>query len=194
MAPLVILFLSPCAVLLPALSIIFWHKKDCGLASRHRVYYVWTGSWNKAESISYQTTLLCIWVETTMTFEHFWLIKKVSDCKTETEINFGLVIMTFFFEMQTDKSWNTECDWVWFTKWFPARTMLSGKVASCFFFFWRGVGRKQHCSKYKRDQSGLRGYRAPPFFLSYKKNTAAVEINHNVRYQPLETLQERELS
>lgn len=97
MAPLVILFLSPCAVLLPALSIIFWHKKDCGLASRHRVYYVWTGSWNKGESISYQTTLLCIWVETTMTFEHFWLIKKVSDCKTETEINFGLVIMTFFF-------------------------------------------------------------------------------------------------
>lgn len=192
MAPLVILFLSPCAVLLPALSIIFWHKKDCGLASRHRVYYVWTGSWNKAESISYQTTLLCIWVETTMTFEHFWLIKKVSDCKTETEINFGLVIMTFFLRCKQIKVEILNVTEYGLTNDFLLEQCWVGKLPHG--FFWQGVGRKQHCSKYKRDQSGLRAYRAPPFFLSYKKNTAAVEINHNVRYQPLETLQERELS
>lgn len=169
MAPLVILFLSPCAVLLPALSIIFWHKKDCGVASRHRVYYVWTGSWNKGESISYQTTLLCIWVETTMTFEHFWLIKKVSDCKTETEINFGLWLWLFFFEMQTDKSWNTECDWVWFTKWFPARTMLSGKVPSCFFFFGGGLAESSTALNIKETSQVWEATGLHPSFFPTRK-------------------------
>lgn len=57
MPPLVILFPSPSAIFLPALSIIFWHEKDCGLVSRHKVYYIWAGSWNKV--LSNEFTLQC---------------------------------------------------------------------------------------------------------------------------------------
>lgn len=116
MAPLVILFLSPCAISLPALSIIFWHEKDVvQLRDTKFIMYELEAETKWLMFNSYQISLLCIGGESIETlfnvakrpFHHF-LARVLFGQKTICKTLFSFVRLKDWERFSEDEIWKRE--------------------------------------------------------------------------------------